>query len=121
MRSGSLYSNDEEDREEDDEDDDDEEDEEDDEQDKNKDKDADNISPIFYLEANMGGAEPDPRGVPDLRQDQAPPPDYAMDTMLHFLYFMCTEDFPNRRSSSSLLIYFAAVRGISPSVGAEFR
>ncbi|KJZ70098.1 hypothetical protein HIM_10501 [Hirsutella minnesotensis 3608] len=42
------------------------------------------------------------------------------DTILRFCYHMATEDFEDGRASSTLLIYFSAVCGLSVPDGAEF-
>ncbi|KAH7129646.1 hypothetical protein B0J13DRAFT_588495 [Dactylonectria estremocensis] len=50
----------------------------------------------------------------------AGPNDPHADIILRFYYDMATEDFEDRRSSSSLLIYFSAIRGLSRSSGNEY-
>lgn len=46
--------------------------------------------------------------------------DPAADLILRLFYYAATEEFEDSRSSSSLLVYFSAIRGLSPPDGAEF-
>ncbi|KAH7111675.1 hypothetical protein B0J13DRAFT_461852, partial [Dactylonectria estremocensis] len=46
--------------------------------------------------------------------------DPAADIILQLLHFMATEDFEDGRSSSALLVYFSAVRGLSGLQGDDF-
>ncbi|PON20041.1 hypothetical protein TGAM01_v211085 [Trichoderma gamsii] len=46
--------------------------------------------------------------------------DPAADAILRFLYLLATEDFTDGQSSSTMLVYFSAVCGLSPPAGANF-
>ncbi|KAF5010563.1 hypothetical protein FDECE_3276 [Fusarium decemcellulare] len=57
-------------------------------------------------------------GPPTQQTDESD--DRSVDAVLRFCYEMVTEDFEDGRSSSSLLVYFSAVRGISKREGNEY-
>ncbi|CAM1507685.1 Fc.00g073260.m01.CDS01 [Cosmosporella sp. VM-42] len=50
----------------------------------------------------------------------APPDDPAVDVILRFCYATVTEDFLDGTASSTMLIYFSAVRGLSSPNGDEY-
>lgn len=61
-------------------------------------------------------------GTPVVREDQRPPcssRDRAIGIVLRFTYFSTTEEFINGVAGSTLLVYFAAVRGLS-ATGYQF-
>ncbi|KJZ71103.1 hypothetical protein HIM_09522 [Hirsutella minnesotensis 3608] len=64
-----------------------------------------------------GSLSDDGRAVSDRPGVQQDP---HADTILRFCYHMATEDFEDGRASSTLLIYFSAVCGLSVPDGAEF-
>lgn len=55
----------------------------------------------------------DSNGTDDSQDQQA-------DVVLRFCYFMATEDFDDGQASSTLLVYFSAICGLSGQDGSEF-